>query len=186
MNNHPLDKSLFFDADLFEGRADEWDYPKFFSFDGFSAIYEEERTMWEIASDYHKAGDKLVDMILNNEIQDFIMQKPVLYLYRHAIELYLKYALIAEGKIDTSASEPWGKGRKKHSLVSLMNKLGDVPKDVQLRIMEIHQIDPSSTALRYQESTLKGVGEVLCDVQHLKDVIEAIKIYFGVRLGRVN
>ena len=68
-------------------REDEWSYPKGFMFGGWSLP---SGTTWEIAEQYFDATLVLIENIGNNEVPDYKLGTPVLYLYRHWLELAVK------------------------------------------------------------------------------------------------
>lgn len=124
-------------------RFDEWSEPKVFAFGDMDIL--EERNFAQIAENYFRCADVLIDRVLRNDLEDFVAQFPIIYLMRHAVEVMLKQIILAQtGK--AAANE--------HSLRKLANKVAGVEKWAQRRIQEIENLDPRSVDLRYG-----GVGE---------------------------
>jgi len=124
-------------------RFNEWCEPKVFSFGDMDIL--EEKNLRKIAENYLRCGDVLLEQVLKNELQDYVAQFPIIYLFRHSVEVLLKHIIIAQnGKIITD----------EHNLHRLMNFAVGIDPWAQRRIQEIGAIDPSSESLRYG-----GVGE---------------------------
>lgn len=106
------------------------------------------RDWHHLARSYKLAGDKLVDQVLsrNNEPQDF--DYPILFLYRHSIELYLKTIL------NESNQSPSQKGG--HDIDSLITLLEEQDGKsmfewIRDRLLDFHRIDLKSDVFRYPE-----------------------------------
>lgn len=106
-----------------------------------------------IAQSYKKAGDQLFDSVLdnlddpNNTLQ---LAYPMFFVYRQAVELYLKIIVPPE-------FTKKNKEKKIHNLKTLVNKLDricqvnydvDLPDWVKERLYEFEEIDPG-TSFRY-------------------------------------
>lgn len=138
-------------------REDEWSYPKGFMFGGWSLP---SGTTWEIAEQYFDATRLLIENIGNNEVQDYKLGTPVLYLYRHWLELAVKSIIGPIHGHDLS--------KLSSKLTSVLSQRGiEVPKWVTARLMEMAEIDRSSTAFRYAEGSIPG--ETYVSVPHLRD-----------------
>lgn len=119
-------------------RQDEWSGPYGFLLGGMGDPLKP-----EIARQYLDAANQLVADIKHQRIADFEVALPILFLYRHAIEMLLKSVL------------PGGWG---HNLETLGNSFSlyirerfnqDVPEWIESRLKEITEIDPESTSFRY-------------------------------------
>jgi hypothetical protein len=148
-------------------REDEWSYPKGFMFGGWSLP---SGTTWEMAEQYFDAANVLVDSIERNEIEDYKLGTPILYLYRHWLELAVKSII---GPV-------YGHDLEKLSLELtrfLLQRGVEVPAWVTARLVEIGKIDRSSTAFRYAEGT--SPGETYVNVPHLRDAMRMLQLALG-------
>jgi hypothetical protein len=120
----------------------------------------------DLAKAYRLAADTLVDIALkdtntNKGFNLFNVVWPILFNYRHCIEVYLK--------ILTKYSKP------KHSIEDLVNSLREKYKPLKINnwienlLYEWSDIDDYSTAFRYPNE-FKG-GEYWVDFHHLKTVM---------------
>ncbi len=146
-----------------------------------------------IANAFRESADKIIDELdkgnYNRHPDKFFM--PILYLYRHAIELRLKsiirlgleLSLMQENdKIETIM--------KKHNLHKLWNLTRkvlseywtEVPEEdlnaVESFILQIHDVDSSGQTLRYSINT-NGSSSIHkmpnhTDLLYLKDVLEGL------------
>ena len=136
---HPL----FWEPENEFARFNEWCEPKVFAFGDMDML--EEKNLGQIADNYFRCADLLIERVLNNDLEDFVAQFPVIYLMRHAVEVMLKRIIFAQ--TDNAAGN-------EHSLQKLANKVSGVEAWAQRRIQELNAIDPKSEDLRYG-----GVGE---------------------------
>jgi len=128
----------------------------------------------DIAKAYKLAADMLVDTALKNtgsymvfNLYDVVW--PILFNYRHCIEIYLK--------ILRSLSRPNSKSNRDidHSIEALVNSLREKYKPLKINdwiknlLYEWSDIDDNSTAFRYPDE-FKG-GEYWVDFYHLKAVM---------------
>ena len=126
-------------------------------------------TLPEIGQQYFDAADALVELITSQEVEDYKIGNPVIYLYRHSIELFLKAILPGT----------WG-----HNLEALAGKFeafvraefaATVPDWIISRLKEISRLDPDSATFRYnQNSDLLHEGEFHVDLLHLQSAMHAL------------
>lgn len=135
----------------------------------------------DLALQYFEAANHLVERIRQCQAEDFTLTNPVLFLYRHSIEMLLKSRLI----------DP----PKKHGLEGLVDAFvlmiktdfnEDVPGWITHRIKELALIDPASTAFRYGESydqdqkqNVPVDGELHVDLNHLQQMMTALHQALG-------
>ena len=97
-----------------------------------------------LARSFKEAGDSLVTKALADADLSYEMAYPIMFLYRHAIELYLKLAV--------PSAKP---NHKLPSLIADLDRLVHnrfrqaLPQWVKDRLKEFHEIDPNSTSFRY-------------------------------------
>jgi len=138
------------------------------------------------AMGYKRAGDILVQYVIdNNSDQDFLVY-PVTFLYRQYLELRLKELIFVSSRLlDQDAMIP-----KTHNLVALWKQarpnieaIWPEPdtkghlSSVEERLIELCDIDSGSFAFRYPEdkegsATLTGIVHI--NLKQLRDVIQGI------------
>ena len=166
----PRLRSLFQESGEAFERAGPWDGPPAFMVGGMAVP-----TAAEMADQYVRAAGLLVDAIARGDCEDYLLPNPVLYLYRHAIELRLKWLL--------------GGAARTHDLRGLMGEISTAaaagrlaapPAWVGERLAEFARMDPGSTSFRYGPSRKAAdgaddplAGDSFVDVRHLRAVMEA-------------
>jgi hypothetical protein len=152
-------------------REDPWSGPKGFILGGWSLP-----TKSELATQYLEAADLIVSAIKDNVIEDYRVANPVLFLYRHAVEVALK-------GIMRSAPRTHDLGQLADAFNAFIaDKCGQVsPRWVTARLKEIAAIDPGSTAFRYADYTRSGPtravladSEIYIDLCHLQRSIKVL------------
>jgi hypothetical protein len=138
-------------------REDEWSGPKGFMFGGWSLP---SGTTWEMAEQYFDAANQLIQSILSGKIEDYRLGTPVLFLYRHWLELAVKSIIKPTYGHDLA--------KLSDNLVTHFVERGvEVPKWITDRLLEIADKDPGSTAFRYAGGTVDG--EIYVSLPHLRD-----------------
>jgi ribonuclease BN (tRNA processing enzyme) len=124
------------------------------------------------AHQYINAANVITNAIKQDEIEDFRLAHPALFLYRHAVELVLK-AVVPNA-------------RKVHRLDKLADRFKefvkaefgeDVPRWLKDRLRELAQIDPNSTAFRYAHEGISG-DELHVDLAHLQRTMAILQDVF--------
>lgn len=151
-------------------REDGWSEAKGFLIGGM-ALHD------DLSGQFYAAAQDLVASVKRGEVGDFQVANPVLYLYRHALELQLKVATGAKAK--------------RHDLHALVADLDlttqarhgqGLPAWMRDRLREIADIDPASTAFRYGETYDRRAGRTVCvpgelyiDLRQLEAVMAALR-----------
>jgi len=150
-------------------RDDEWSSPPGFVVGGMANM-----SYQHLGQQYFNAAHMLTENILQQEaFTSYELSNPVLYLYRHSIELFLK-AIMRDAA-------------KTHKLCTLADEYrefiknefeAEVPDWILKRMRDLADIDPASTAFRYNETydRKKGVdqpviGEYHVDLRHLRSAM---------------
>jgi hypothetical protein len=136
-------------------------------------------TELELANSYFLAANELVEVILSRRFDGCDLINPIMYSYRHSIELYLK-----------CATQP---RRRNHDLGSLLaefcqhvvQRYGQpVPEWFTTPIAELAKYDERSDVFRYEES-LSGTcrvivrdGEFWVDLPWVKERLQHIRTGF--------
>lgn len=119
-----------------------------------------------LAESYKLAGDILVEAALTENRADDIVY-PILYTYRHSLELFLK-----------AVTSP--RKKKRHDLLPLLQALrlhiwrehGEtMPPWFENAILSIYKLDPDSTAFRYGDEGGCGGGEFWVDLRHARKIM---------------
>jgi hypothetical protein len=127
-------------------------------------------TALSVADAFKLAGDMLVDKILSSDIEAYEIVYPVLYNYRHCLELYLKALL---------------KGERGHDLSKLTVKLeeyiqrqfkANLPSWFKKWILEFDEFDQRSDMFRYADKYIesrhtKDMGEFWIDFVALRKIM---------------
>lgn len=174
----PRHHPLFWVPDTEFQRFNEWSLPKCFSFGDMDIL--EEHNLGDISANYFRCGEALIEQVYSNDIEDFVAQFPIIYLFRHAFEVKLKQI------IEAQTGEKVERG---HSLHGLMNKITGLDAWAQKRLQELNDIDPGSTMLRYGGVGTKARDYLGTDVRFFHEVMCALRDYLtaftGAQQGRV-
>lgn len=135
-----------------------------------------------VATGFKNSADCLVDHVARSGRDDSLIL-PIVFLYRHYIEMQLKEIALHVHRWD-------GRGEsyvKTHDLSHLVNVLDHPdlkeasPEDEEARravrqcVLELHGLDPRGTEMRYPD---KAPLEQL-DLGHLKSTMEGLANYLG-------
>ena len=142
----------------------------------------------ELSGQFLDAANLLVEMILRKEYEDYKLANPVLYLYRHSIELILKCALggDADGhRLDVLADIFARRCMEQYDQ--------EVPSWIITRLKEIAKVDPNSTAFRYAENWDAGTktrapfsGEFYVNLHHLQQAMNALHVTLAGVVGKIK
>jgi hypothetical protein len=140
-----------------------------------------------LAQDYMEAAYVLTEAILRGDWEDCMLAEPLMYLYRHATELFLKGVT----RLD----------EKHHDLAALADEFAsffqkqygrEMPEWVSRRLKEIASVDPKSTMFRYgktYDSKAKRdyviPGEHHVNLLHLQDAMVALNWAIASTVGGV-
>ena len=164
-----LRRPIFTDPPGDIGREDAWGGPYAFLIGGMG-----DPTRKEIAREYFNAAEQLVRDIFDQRVEDYTVAMPILFLYRHAIELAVKAAMKGGDGHDLNALAEWFQSHIKASFGE------DVPDWIIDRLREVAEIDPRSTSFRYavKSRSKKEVvplgGEHFIDLSHLRRSMAAL------------
>jgi len=123
----------------------------------------------EVARAFAEAGGRLLDTALEKQ-ESWEAAYPILFCYRHALELYLKAIIPEETKRIHGLDNLWGalqqhiEGRFRPDHIGWLRD----------RIMEFHDIDPRSTSFRYHDSRQQGHPELWVDFYNLRNLVEVM------------
>lgn len=137
---------LFRGAGEDDQREDGYSEPHGFLIGGLTACWR-----FELAEQYLKAANLLVESIEKKQVGDFEIAYPVLFLYRHALEVLIKHFIgreVNHHRLDALADDMVSFVRDHHG--------EEVPSWIVNRLREIARIDPTSEAFRYGEDRYRS------------------------------
>lgn len=155
------------------GRPNQWSEPLGFMVGGMA-----NQKYQHLGQQYYNAAYHLVESIKQQDVADYEVANPVLYLYRHSIELFLKAIMLDAAKthsLDTLAEEYRAFIKEEFD--------ADCPDWIILRMKELGAIDPNSTAFRYNMTYNKSAkadipvdGEFHVNLHHLQSAMTALNV----------
>lgn len=117
-------------------------------------------TFWDLAEAFKITGDILVDQVIGRKFEAHELVYPVLYNYRHSLELYLKHFVY---KSEADNIHPLHALLEKFEKYIVSRHGTKVPNEFRKLILEIHDFDNNEETFRYPElvkSNSKGdMGE---------------------------
>jgi hypothetical protein len=167
VDNNILASPLFSDDWERAQRPDEWSYPKGIARDGMIGLSMDMRSLGD---QYFEAAEAIVSLVMNNGVPDYTVSNPIMYLYRHAVELYLKAAIEKQ----TGKPYRWPKGKTGHELDLIVQRAPHISDVARSRIMELHAIDPKSTHLRFGGTGFPG-PEGWAEMTEFRDSMRALR-----------
>jgi hypothetical protein len=139
--------------------------------------YSEEADLYFLAKSYRYAGDVLVESAIEND-NAFELIYPIIYNYRHSIELYLK-ASINNKQTNHSLRTPLEELR--HTLKQEFNV--SIPDWFESTVIAFSEYDPKGVSFRYG-GTLPEC-ETFVDINHLKEIMGLLaKAFQAIRGNR--
>jgi hypothetical protein len=173
-----LARPLFSDDWERAQRFDEWSYPKGIARDGMIGLSMDMRSLGD---QYFEAAEAIISLVMNNHVHDYTVSNPIMYLYRHAVELYLK-AMVEK---QTGKPYRWPKGKTGHELDLIVQAVPDISDSARSRIMELHAIDPKSTHLRFGGTALPG-PEGWAEMTEFQESMQALRIHLINLIDRLG
>ncbi|WP_417814420.1 hypothetical protein [Thalassospira alkalitolerans] len=161
---HPL----FWVPDAEFQRFNERSLPKCFSFGDMDIL--EEHNLGDIAENYFRCGEVLIERVYRNDIEDFVAQFPIIYLFRHAFEVRLKQII---------ESQTGEKASKEHSLHKLMNQVTGLEDWAKRRLQELGDLDPNAELLRYGGVGSNARDYLGTDVRFFHEAVCALRDYLA-------
>jgi hypothetical protein len=125
--------------------------------------YSEEADLYFLAKSYKDAGDVLVESAIENGTA-YELIYPVIYNYRHSIELYLK-ASISNHQIGHSLTTPLEE--LKQTLLREFN--ATIPEWFENAVIAFNEYDPKGVSFRYGGTLPEH--ETFVDIHHLREVM---------------
>lgn len=151
-----------------------------------------------IMDGFMMAGDKLIEAA-EDRIERETLLFAVLYNYRHAVELGLKWLLVQYGSladitlddVEEAKHDLWRLWRLCRRLIELGATEGDQPgiAAVELVVKDLHDLDPSAMALRYWHDKNREAFRLpdgRYDLDRTRDVMKGIANFFSGVDGQLS
>jgi hypothetical protein len=138
--------------------------------------YSAEADLYFLAKSYKYAGDVLVDSAIEND-NAYELIYPIIYNYRHSIELYLK-ASITNKQINHSLIAPLEE--LKQTLKQEFNAA--IPEWFEITVIAFSEYDPKGVSFRYGGSLPEY--ETFVDIHHLKELMGLLARAFQTIRGK--
>jgi hypothetical protein len=146
---------------------------------------------------YFRAGHVLVDQCRKNPHEGHTMIYPILFCYRHALEMTMQWIIVSYGyrygvslptKKDHNLDPLWK--CCKAIFTHLDNKSAAVgASTVEKLIKQFHRLDTRAEAFRYpvkKDGTLIRLPNVAIDLINLREVMEGLKNFFSGADGHLD
>lgn len=138
--------------------------------------YSEEADLYFLAKSYRNAGDVLVESAIENG-NAYELIYPIIYTYRHSIELYLK-ASISNRQIGHGLATPLEELKQ-----TLKQKFqATIPKWFENAVIAFNEYDPKGVSFRYG-GTLPEY-ETFVDIHHLRELMGLLGKAFQTIRGK--
>ena len=133
-----------------------------------------ERNLPQVAKAYKTAADELVKQALA-KFEPHEIDYPIFFLYRHAIEVYLKAMLYSPPRTHDLGN-----------LIRLLEKQfgAKIAPWMKDRLWDFQRLDEKSDLFRYAD--LPADGELWIDFHHLKLVMDRLAEAFEHQIGKVS
>lgn len=159
----PHQHPLFWEPENQFSRHSEWSEPKVFAFGDMDIL--EEKNLGQIADNYFRCADLLIEGVLKNDLEDFVAQFPIIYLMRHSVEVMIKQIILMQtGKMPD----------REHNLHKLANKANGIAPWAQKRIQQINAIDPKSEDLRYGGTGDRAPSFIGTELRFFRDAMHSL------------
>ena len=121
------------------------------------------------------------------------MVYPILFVYRHAIELAMKWILTMHGDYDANDithHDLWQLWKRCRHVIDTAGGDGDGSTDiVETSIKKMHDLDKSAVAFRYgidKNNNPPKLPEGLYDLENIRDVMTGVGHFFGCTYGMLS
>lgn len=148
---------------------------------------------------YMSAGQLLVDMSVGSRPDRQVLIYPILYNYRHGLELAMKWVIERYGRYANVEIEP----NRDHDLWKLWRMCRAIIEDVggpteeevpaldavELLVKDFHELDRSSLAFRYhsdKNGMVISLPEGVVDVDNIRDVMNGVSNFFNGVDGQLD
>lgn len=166
-------------------KTDDWKAGVSFSNDGMSRHVH----IWD---GYMSAGEALVEDCRQNPQERHFLIYPILFTYRHALELAMKWVLTMYGGYafeDIAHHDLWQLWKRCREVIDTAGQDDGSMDTVQAIIKEMHDLDKSALAFRYgvdkNNKPPKLPGERY-DLENIRDVMLGVAHFFNGADGMLS
>jgi len=138
------------------------------------------------------AGEALVEDYRRNPQERHFLIYPILFVYRHAIELAMKWILTMHGgygAVDIAHHDLWQLWKLCRPVIEAAGGSDDSIDIVQAIIKEMHDLDKSALAFRYGMNKNKKPPKLpdgVYDPQSISDVMSGVGHFFDGADGMLS
>lgn len=157
---------LFEEIDERFERDDEWSFPKLISIGWPILEKPKPNDLRNFSIRYFEASRSLCEMVGRNKIEDYVASFPIIFLFRHSVELALKAVVLHQT----------GKNAAGHDLSVLLKKVTGMPDWAANWVSELHRLDERSTGLRYPDTDVAffEAGSLMPEWQEKTERLHAV------------
>ncbi|MDA3859386.1 MAG: HEPN domain-containing protein [Roseovarius sp.] len=154
-------------------RVDQWSFPKSVSIGWPVDIDPTPELFHEYSARYYESSRCLCTMVTQNHIEDYVASFPIIFLYRHSVELALKGIILRQ-----TGSTIVG-----HELGKLLSGVSGLPDWAEAWITELDELDARSTALRYPDTNVRSfeIGALMTDWEAKTEKLHSLLIALSQR-----
>ena len=145
---------------------------------------------WYIWDGYMTAGDLLIQNCKENNPERHILIYPILFNYRHAIELSMKWVIVEYGRysslhIDEDKIEHhnlWQLWKLCKEIITELGSESEYISYVEQLIKDFHDADNTAQAFRYpidKKGVIFTLPDKMIDLQNILDVMEGLTGFFN-------
>ena len=142
-----------------------------------------------------KAGELLIDACEEHKTERDILVYPIIFNYRHGIELAMKWVISQYGHYSTvhiddiDGHNLWKLWQTCKEIITEVGSEDEAISVVEQVIKEFHDLDKSGQAFRYANDLRGDIFRLpyrRIDIQNIKDVMEGISNFFSGVDGQLD
>ena len=148
-----------------------------------------------IWSGYMGAGAALIEASEEDRNERHFLIYPILFNYRHGIELAMKWVIAQYGRYSTveigeiEHHDLWQLWKLCRQIIIEVGSEDESIAVVEQVIKDFHDLDKSALAFRYsrnKKGALIGLPDRMIDLQSIRDVMEGVPIFFDGVDGQLD
>ena len=148
-----------------------------------------------IWSGYMGAGAALIDACEEHSHERHFLIYPILFNYRHGIELAMKWIIVQYGRYSTvkigeiEHHDLWQLWELCKQIIIEVGYESESIADIEQVIKDFHDLDKSALAFRYSRDktgALIALPDGMIDLQNIRDVMEGVSHYFDGVDGQLD
>ena len=168
--------------------SEDWDRGVEFSNDEISRHVH----IW---SGYMSAGAALIEACEEDRHERHFLIYPILFSYRHGIELAMKWVIARYGRYSTAEigdiehHDLWQLWKLCKQIIIEVGGEDDAIAVVEQVIKDFHDLDKSALAFRYsrnKKGALIALPDGMIDLQNIRDVMEGVSHFFDGVDGQLD